>query len=195
MLVRHRMTPNPVTIGPQAMLSEAQDKMTAGRFRRLPVVESGTLIGILTDRDVRRYVGAEERTKVRAAMTESPLTIPPEMTVEEATQLMLRDQISGLPVVENDTLIGIVTSSDILKAFLEVTGTATPGSIRVNLRLKEHQTLVDVTQLIQDGHGEVLAVGTYQEPGAQHRTFFLRIAGLEEATATTLLRQKGYSLL
>ena len=76
MLVRHRMTPNPVTIDPQAMLSEAQEKMTAGRFRRLPVVESGTLIGILTDRDVRRYVGAEERTKVRAAMTESPLTIP-----------------------------------------------------------------------------------------------------------------------
>jgi acetoin utilization protein AcuB len=60
MLVRHRMTPNPVTIGPQAMLSEAQEKMTAGRFRRLPVVESGTLIGILTDRDVRRYVGAEK---------------------------------------------------------------------------------------------------------------------------------------
>ena len=64
-------------------------------------------------------MGAEERTKVQAAMTENPLTVPPEMTVEEATQLMLRDQISGLPVIENGTLTGIVTSSDILNAFLK----------------------------------------------------------------------------
>jgi len=47
MLVRHRMTPNPMTIGPHAMLSEAQEKMTAGHFRRLPVMDDGALVGIL----------------------------------------------------------------------------------------------------------------------------------------------------
>ena len=55
-------------------------------------------------------------------MTENALTVPPDMAVEEATKLMLRDQISGLPVVENGKLIGIITASDILNAFLEMTG-------------------------------------------------------------------------
>lgn len=112
MFVRDRMTPNPVIIGPHAMLSTAQKYMTVGHFRRLPIVTEGTLIGMLTDRDIRRYVGAEERTKVQAAMTETPLTVPPDMTVEEATQLMLRDQFSGLPVVDGGKLVGIITSVD-----------------------------------------------------------------------------------
>lgn len=74
MVVRERMPPNPVIIGPQAMLVTAQEYMTVGHFHRLPGVQDRTLIGILTDRDVRRHTGAEERTKVQAAMTETPLT-------------------------------------------------------------------------------------------------------------------------
>ena len=122
MLVRNRMTKNPLTIGPQDMLATAQEKMTTGRFRRLPVVEDGELIGILTDRDVIRYVGVEERTKVRAAMTETPLTISPDTSIEEATQLMLKHQIGGVPVVDDGKLIGILTTSDILLAFLDLAG-------------------------------------------------------------------------
>ena len=195
MLVRHRMTPNPVTIGPHAMLSEAQEKMTTGHFRRLPVMQEGVLVGMLTDRDTRRYVGAEARTKVQAAMTETPLTIPPDLPVEDATQLMLRDQIGGIPVVDNGNLIGIVTTSDILTAFLEVMGASTPGSSRINLRLTNTENLIEVTKLIQDAKGEILAVGTYHEPPSQQRAYFLRIAGVDAATASAVLRTKGYSLL
>ncbi len=195
MLVRHRMTPNPVTIGPHAMLSEAQDKMTAGRFRRLPVMQENTLVGILTDRDLRRHWGAEARTKVQAAMTEPPLTIPPDLPIEEATQLMLRDQISGLPVVENGTLIGILTTSDILQVFLEVTGASTPGSMRITLLLKDKENLGEVIHLIQDAKCAVLAVGTCEDPASHRRAYVLRLAGAEATQATAALRQKGYSLL
>jgi len=125
MLVRHRMTLNPVTVDPQDMLAAAQEKMTAGHFRRVPVVQDGILVGILTDRDIRRHAGVEERTKVRAAMTETPLTVSPSTTVEEATRLMLKHQISGLPVLENGKLIGIITTSDMLQAFLEMISTPT----------------------------------------------------------------------
>lgn len=195
MLVRHRMTSNPVTIGPHAMLSEAQEQMTAGRFRRLPVMNEGTLVGIVTDRDIRRHSGSEARTKVQAAMTETPLTVPPDMPIEEATTLMLRDQISGLPVVENGKLVGIVTVSDVLKAFLEVTGASTPGSTRINLLVKDNENLVDVTQIIHEVNGEVLAVGTYEDPASHRRAYFLRVAGADATKAAAALRQKGYSLL
>jgi acetoin utilization protein AcuB len=122
MLVRERMTRNPVTVAPKAMMSVARDTMTAGKFRRVPVVQDGVLVGILTDRDLRQYVGVEERTRIEAAMTETPLTIPPTLTVEEATQLMLKHQISGLPVLESGQLVGIITTSDMLRAFLDLTG-------------------------------------------------------------------------
>lgn len=122
MVVRERMTHNPVTISPRAMLSAARDLMTAGKFRRVPVVQDGVLVGILTDRDLRQYVGVEERTRIEAAMTETPLTIPPTLTVAEATHLMLKHQVSGLPVLENGQLVGIITTSDMLRAFLELTG-------------------------------------------------------------------------
>ncbi len=121
MLVRERMTPDPVTVAPKAMLSVARDAMTAGKFRRVPIVQDGVLVGILTDRDLRQYLGVEERTRIEAAMTETPLTIPPTLTVQEATQLMLKHQVSGLPVLEGGQLVGIITTSDVLRAFLELT--------------------------------------------------------------------------
>jgi acetoin utilization protein AcuB len=195
MIVRHRMTPNPITIGPHAMLSEAQEKMTTGRFRRLPVIQNGNLVGVLTDRDLRRYLGAEERTKVQAAMTETPLTIAPEMAVEDATQLMLRNQISGLPVVENGKLIGILTASDILNAFLDLTAASMPGSTRINVLLKDNENLLDAARQVQNANGTVLAVGTYEEPTSHQRVFFLRVSDIDAATASTLLRRAGYTVL
>jgi acetoin utilization protein AcuB len=195
MLVRQRMTPNPVIIGPQAMLAIAQEYMRVGHFRRLPVVQEGALIGILTDRDVHRHAGSEERTKVQAAMTETPLTVPPDMEVEEATKLMLRDQISGLPVVENGKLVGIITASDILNAFLEMTGASTPNSVRINLLPKDGGSLAAAAKLIEESGGEILGVGTHREPSQNRRGFYLRICGLDAATASTALRKSGYTVL
>ena len=195
MFVRERMTPNPVIIGPQAMLTTAQEYMTAGHFRRLPVIQDGTLVGIVTDRDIRRHAGAEIRTKVQAAMTETPLTVPPDMAVEDATKLMLRDQISGLPVVENGKLIGIITASDVLNAFLEMTGATTPNSVRINLQPKDGGSLADAAKLIEENGGEVLGVGTHREPEQRKRGFFMRIRGLDAATAATALRKNGYTVL
>lgn len=195
MLVRDRMTPEPVIIGPQAMLATAQEYMTVGHFRRLPVIDAGALVGIITDRDIRRHAGSEERTKVQAAMTENALTVPPDMAVEEATKLMLRDQISGLPVVENGKLIGIITASDILNAFLEMTGATTPNSVRINLLPKDGGSLADAAKLIEEHGGEILGVGTHREPDHHKHGFFMRIRGLDAAAATAVLRKNGYTVL
>lgn len=195
MFVRDRMTPNPVIIGPHAMLSTAQEYMTVGHFRRLPVITEGTLIGMLTDRDIRRYTGAEERTKVQAAMTETPLTVPPDMTVEEATQLLLRDQFSGLPVVDGGKLVGIITSSDILNAFLDMIGATTPESVRINVLPTDGGSLADAAKILEAAGAEVLSIGTYRDPGQTGRGFFLRMRGLDAAAAAMVLRKNGYTVL
>ncbi len=94
--------------------------MDTGRFRRLPVVDQGKLVGILTERDIRSHLGYLESTRVNAAMTADPATITPRTTAEDAARLMLEHKIGGLPVLDNGALVGIVSTSDVLRAFLNV---------------------------------------------------------------------------
>jgi acetoin utilization protein AcuB len=94
--------------------------MDAGHFRRVPVVEAGRLVGILTERDLHKYSGFLEATRVNAAMRTALITVTPENTVEDAARLMLTHKIGGLPVVSSGELVGIITTTDLLRAFLIV---------------------------------------------------------------------------
>jgi acetoin utilization protein AcuB len=83
MIVGKHMTQNPVVIGPDDSLSSAHEKMRSGDLRRLPVVWDGRLIGIVTDRDLRQYMGLLEKIKVNAVMTETLVTVSPRDTRRE----------------------------------------------------------------------------------------------------------------
>ncbi len=196
MFVRLCMTPQPVTVTPQDILATAQQRMTAGRFRRLPVVQSGILVGVLTDRDIRRHVGKEGRTQVAAAMTEHPLTVSPFSTVEEAVRLMLNHQISGLPVVEDGQLVGIVTTSDVLRVFLTVVGASTEGSVRIDIERGESADLAEAARLITELGGEVLSVGTsYRDPSEARTVRYVRLRGVKPEAAVAALRHSGYTVM
>jgi CBS domain-containing protein len=114
------MTRDPVTVSPHEKLIRAKALMDSGNFRRVPVIESGAMVGILTERDLRAHWGYLESTQVDAAMSPNPITITPDTTAEDAARLMLKHKIGGLPVVENGAVVGIVSTSDILRAFLNV---------------------------------------------------------------------------
>lgn len=196
MLVRHRMTHPPVTVSQKDTLATAQEKMTAGRFRRVPVVQDGALIGILTDRDIRRHVGVEERTRVGAAMSETPLSVSPQTTIEDAVQLMLKHQISGLPVLDNGQLVGIITTSDVLRAFLEMSGASAQESVRIDLlRTEKGGDLTEAAALVKQIGGEVLGVGTYRDPWSEQPIFYIRLRGVEAVKASAALQEKGYTVL
>src|SRR5512134_3495695 len=111
MLVRAWMTANPTTIRPTDSLTMAQDTMDKGAFRRLPVVDDrGTLVGIVTDRDMRRHHGYYASTLVDAAMTEKVVTVLPDDPLEKVADLVLRLKVDGLPVVGGDgALVGVIT--------------------------------------------------------------------------------------
>jgi CBS domain-containing protein len=113
------MTGRPQTIAPSDTLAAAEERMRRGRFRRLPVVDGETLVGILSDRDLARHVGHLAETRVTAAMTENPLTISSSAPFEDAVRRMLASKIDSLPVVEDGKLVGIVTTTDVGNAFLE----------------------------------------------------------------------------
>ena len=114
------MTANPVTVTSRDTLAKAKALMDAGRFRRLPVVDGGRLIGIVTERDLRDHSGALDYTRVDAAMCSRVVTVGADDSVEDAARLMLKHKIGGLPVMEDGKLAGIVTMTDVVKGFLRI---------------------------------------------------------------------------
>lgn len=127
-LVKDWMTPDPVTICPDTTLPEAARLMKECRIRRLPVVENGRLVGIVTMGDVREASPSAatslsiyelnyllSRLTVREIMTRDPIAITPDTSIEASARLMLEHKIGGLPVVDNNKVVGIITESDIFR--------------------------------------------------------------------------------
>jgi CBS domain-containing protein len=130
MLVREWMTTVLVTVRPDAPVAEAQHLMRHRRIRHLPVVEGERLAGIITDRDVRTTLPSPatslavseiryllDRLLVERVMTRSVITIGPDATIADAVGLVLGHRIGALPVMEGDRLVGIITETDLLRAF------------------------------------------------------------------------------
>ena len=126
------MTPDPVTATPRATVAEAWDVMRELEIRHLPVVESGALVGMLSDRDLARFdivrvlevEGAETlrhelATPVVKLMSSDVITVDPETGLQEIVELLVEHRIGAVPVVRSDTreLVGIVSYIDVLRAF------------------------------------------------------------------------------
>src|SRR5712692_5670184 len=133
MIVAELMTPNPVTVAPSDSLELAYEKMKAGHFRQVPVMDQGKLIGILTDRDIRQYLGQLAHTSVEAVMSALPFSVLPSTPVEQAAHLLATNKVGSLPVIENDKLVGIITGSDLLHALEAILGSTADGSVRIDL--------------------------------------------------------------
>jgi acetoin utilization protein AcuB len=125
LLVRDWMTENLVTIKPQTTLPEAQRILFAYKIRRLPVMNSEKLVGIVTLGDIREAKPSDatslsiyelnylmDRLTAKDFMTPNPITIAPDAAIAEAARLMMEHKIGGLPVVENGKLVGIITETD-----------------------------------------------------------------------------------
>lgn len=196
MLVGKRMRKEPVTIDAGDYLAAARAKMVAGRFRRLPVMREGQLVGIITDRDLQRHSGFLEKTKVNAAMSENLITVTPQITLEQAAQLLLRHKIGGLPVVENEKLVGVITTSDILQAFLDVMGASEEDSSRIDLLLEgEGHNLSCASATVAAEQGEVLGLGTYRETWDGTPVCYLRLRTTNPDRIADALKEKGFTVL
>jgi acetoin utilization protein AcuB len=197
MLVGRHMTQTPVTVTPDEKLDSARKKMQDGNFRRLPVVADGQLVGIVTDRDLRQHMGHLKETKVNAAMTEEPLTVTPQTTLEETAKQLLEHKIGGLPVMEGKRLKGVITTSDILQAFLDVMGASIAGTARLDLLIRgdEHQNFAAASQIIEAAEGDILGVGTHREQWNDGPVFYIRVRAKDPAAIGRALEKEGYTVL
>jgi len=120
MRVGDRMTPNPSVARLGDSLATMRKIMQAQRFKHLPVIERKRVLGVISDRDVRQHAANLDDTLVESVMTADPVTVSPDTSVEEAASLMLVRDIGCLPVIEHGALVGIITTTDLLRALLDV---------------------------------------------------------------------------
>jgi len=113
MQVATRMTRNPVTVQPSDSLALAAAKMEAGKFRRLPVMDEGKLVGILSQYDLKNYRDCLGSILVRTVMTAHPITVSSSATLEHAISSLSKHKIGALPVVDEGRLVGIIAASDL----------------------------------------------------------------------------------
>ncbi len=130
MLVKDFMTRNVVTVQSNATVEEVKNLLAHSNFHRVPVMEGDKLVGLV---NWHRLVG---QGPVKYCMVKDPITGAPEMTIEEAADLMIRNQISSLPVLDGDRLVGIITLRDLFKAGIEALGARKHG-VRVTVLLPD----------------------------------------------------------
>lgn len=130
MKVRELMTGALITVSPETAVFEARQTMLKERIRHLLVTEGGRLVGIVTDRDIRLNLPSQAtslsvwevnhllaRLTVGEVMTKSVIITGPDQEARAAAQLMLEHKIGALPVLDGAHLVGILTETDILRAF------------------------------------------------------------------------------
>ncbi|MDR3560997.1 MAG: CBS and ACT domain-containing protein [Negativicutes bacterium] len=179
MFVAKRMTPNPVSISPSTMVSEAVGIMRSHKFRRLPVVDNGKLIGIITDRDLRDVSPSPATTlsiyelnyllakmKVSEIMIKDVITIDVEATIEEAALTMYTKKIGGLVVVDSaQKVVGIITETDVFKCFVDVMGLL-EGRTRITLEFEDKVgALHEISGVFKDLGINILSMASQHLPG------------------------------
>jgi len=132
MNVRDLMTTSPITVGPETPVLDARQLMLDKRFRHVLIADGPKLLGIVTDRDIRLNLPSPAtslsvweinyllaRLTVASVMTKSLVTVSPRQDTRDAARLMLDHKIGALPVVDGGQLVGIITETDLLRAYVK----------------------------------------------------------------------------
>jgi acetoin utilization protein AcuB len=171
------MSRNPITVSPQVSIQEAIELMKRHSIRHLPVLDQqGELVGLVADSDLRGALIASmiEELTVGDVMNSNPVTISSTDVLEQAALLITRYKIGGMPVLENGNLVGILTTVDILKAFIDIMGVLRSSS-RLDIQLRDcWDAFQEVSRIIREHNSEVISVGIISQK-SDERIYSFRI--------------------
>jgi len=211
MLIDKSMTKKVITVETGSTICEAKEKMEKNSIRHLPVVEKdNTLVGIITDRDIRSAMpsitltdreSSEERDRilklqVKENMTRNPVSISPTNTLEDALLMIQKMRVGAFPVVDpQGKLKGIISIRDLIRAFINVLGIEEPGTllcILVEDKIGQIKKIVDAITEEKISLGSIL-VARYWEEGK--KAVFPYLLTINIARVKKKLEGLGFTLL
>ncbi|HNS52578.1 MAG TPA: CBS and ACT domain-containing protein [Anaerolineae bacterium] len=208
MLVRDRMSTKPVTILVSTPIAEALRTMRQADVRRMPVLdEAGKLVGIVSEKDllVASPSPASSLTvsevhyllnhlSVSELMSTEVITISPDTPVEEAARIMADHKIGGLPVMESDRLVGIITETDVFTVLLEMFGAREKG-LRMTLEIPERKgEIARISLTIAQLGGNILALGTFWGDDPNTAVVTIKVEDVEVETLLAAMRNLGLTV-
>ena len=210
MFVANRMTKNPITVEPSTPVNDAAKLMKRRNIRRLPVVDNGQLVGIISDRDIMRVAPSPATTlsrfeiaslldKITVAeiMAKDVVSLPDTATIEDAALLMYNEKLSGLPVVSSvGAVVGIITETDVFKTFVDVMGLA-EGKTRITLVAEDKVGVVkELAGIIADAGFNIDSMVTCKQAAtAGYSEIVLRLDADDVEDIIAKMKEKGYTIL
>lgn len=191
MYVSDWMTAKVFTLEPDDYLSDALTLMKEKNIKHLPVVKGGRLKGLISDRNIKEYSPSKAtsldiyelhyllaKTKIKELMTTKVVTPPPDTPVEEAAMLMLDKSIGCLPVLEDNSLVGIISDKDIYRALVDITGVRHGGN-RICVTIEDRGgSIKEVADIIRKNNFRLQGILTSYE-------------GVKDGYRRVVIRTKG----
>lgn len=207
MLVSNWMSKNVITVDVEDSMQDAVKLMKQHDIRMLPVLKKEKLVGIVTDRDLKRSAASDatmldvhellylvSKIRVREIMTKDPITVPQNFTVEETAEVLLKNKISGAPVVDqNGQLVGTITQTDLFRVLISLTGVA-KGGIQFAFQLEDRPgSIKEVADIIRLYGGRMVSILTsYEGVPEGYRKVFIRMHSIERARLQQLKEELSY---
>jgi acetoin utilization protein AcuB len=196
MLVKNWMSKTIITINIDDSMQDAIKLLKENKIRMLPVLKKGKLMGIVTDRDLKRASASDATTldvhellyliskiKVKDIMTKDPITVPPNFTVEETAEVLLNNRISGAPVVDHGgNVVGTITQTDLFRALISLTGVGKRG-IQIAVQIDNKPgSIKKVTDIIRAFGGRMASILTsYDGVPEGYRKLYIRAYSIDRS--------------
>ena len=201
MLVKNWMSKDVITVNEDDSMQDALKLMKQHNIRMLPVLKNGSLVGVVTDRDLKRASASDATTldvhellylvskiKVKNIMAKNPISVPPDLTVEETAQVLLNNKISGAPVVDDSgQVVGTITQTDLFRVLIALTGIGKRG-IQFAFQTEDRPgSIKDLADIIRRYGGRMVSILTsYENVPVGYRKVYIRMHGVERSRLKSL---------
>jgi acetoin utilization protein AcuB len=194
MLVKNWMSKPAITIDADATMHDAIKLLKNHNIKMLPVMEKGRLVGIVTDRDLKRASASDatsleihellyliSKIKIKEIMTKNPIKVLEDYTVEETAEILLKHNISGVPVIDpHHNIVGTITQNDVFRILISLTGAEKKG-IQFGMELEDRPgSIKEVTDVIREYGGRMASILTsYNMAPEGFRRVYIRMYGID----------------
>lgn len=197
MLVKDRMTPDPIVLRAKSDPLAGVAICKSGGFCRLPVVDDeGKLVGIVTENDLQKFLAKapspgviKRQHRVEQMMQTPVVSVSPDYPLEEAALLMIKHSIGGLPVVDAEGYpIGIITQSDIFAQFTDTLG-ANTNTLRITVRVPNRPgEFAKLSGRIAETGGNIVSLVSHRATDRAWLDLTLRVEGVERGVLLEAIR-------